>query len=283
MRPTLFSLGILEFHAYTFMLAMAFLAAVLLTVRKNYTLENPYPITPMGGLWVYVGALIGARLYWIIQYDTIWHFYRAVFFWQGGLVFYGGLLGGVLGGALYVKSKHAPVIEVADLTAPYIALGHAIGRIGCFLNGCCWGEPTHMPWGVHFPKASWGAYGQQLKDGLIKPGTPESLPVHPTQLYCALGLVVIFFTLRHLYNRNHATGAIVLLYMGSYGVLRFVVEFFRGDSAHPAFGLTVSQLVALGFVVLSLAAGCGLRRATRKRGGGNNEIESDRQEKTLEE
>jgi len=265
------------------MLALAFLAAVLLIVRKNYTLEKPFDITPMGGLWVYVGALIGARLYWIVQYDSLLHAYRAVFFWQGGLVFYGGLIGGVLGGIVYVKLKGQPVIPLADLSAPYIALGQAIGRIGCFFNGCCWGHSTTLPWGIHFPKASWGAYGQQLEDGLIKPGMPESLPVHPVQLYSAAGLILIFLFLRFAYNRNHAPGTIILLYMGIYGTLRFITEFFRGDSAQSVFGLTVSQAIALGMVVVSLAAWGILKKAARGSNPENNEINLDRQEKTLEE
>lgn len=259
MRPTLISLGMLEFHAYTFMMAVAFLAAVLLTVRENYKLERPYPVTPVGGLWVYFGALIGARLYWIAQYDALNHFYRAVFFWQGGLVFYGGLLGGVLGGVVYLKYKKAPIVPMADMCAPYLALGHAIGRVGCFLNGCCWGTPTDLPWGIRYPKASWGAYEQQVKDGLINSHAAASLPVHPTQLYCAAGLLLIFFFLRYVYKRRRHTGFVMLLYLLLYGTLRFAVEFFRGDSPRPVLNMTVSQTVALVLIAVSGLVVCMLK------------------------
>lgn len=248
MHPTLLSIGSLQFHAYTFMMAVAFLTAVLLSVRENYKLEQPYPVTPAGGLWVYFGALVGARLYWILQYDVPAHFYRALFFWQGGLVFYGGLAGGVIGAIAYLKCKGVPIVPMGDIVMPYLALGHAIGRVGCFLNGCCWGEPTSQPWGVCFPKTNWGAYEQQLKAGLIDRQASTTLPVHPTQLYCAFGLVCIFFVLRYVYKHHNHTGLVLTLYPLLYGLLRFVVECFRGDSTRPLLGMTVSQLIALGLV-----------------------------------
>ncbi len=265
MRPTLIAIGSLQFHSYTFMMAVAFLTAVLLCVRENYRLEQPYPVTPAGGLWVYVGALVGARLYWILQYDTPAHFYQALFFWQGGLVFYGGLAGGALGAMAYLRYKGVPIVPMGDLVMPYLALGHALGRVGCFLNGCCWGAPTSLPWGVSFPKANWGAYEQQLNDGLIDSHAACTLPVHPTQLYCAIGLIAMFFILRSVYKRHgDYTGLVFLLYPILYGCLRFTVEVFRGDSARPLLTMTVSQMVSLGMVLLG-GAGLALLHAVRRR------------------
>jgi phosphatidylglycerol:prolipoprotein diacylglycerol transferase len=254
MHPTLLSIGPLEFHAYTVMMALAFLVGVLLPVRENYKLEKPYPITPVAGLWVYFGALIGARAYWVLQYDDtpIRHLYTALFFWQGGLVFYGGLIGGVLGAVLYLRANRVPILPIADIVLPYLPLAHAIGRIGCLLNGCCWGAPTRLPWGVSYPKSHWGAYAQQLEDKLISSAAPHTLPVHPTQLYEALGLFMIFLVMRHRYKRPHPTGAMMLLYPFLYGVLRFITEMFRGDSARPVFRCTASELIAL---ALALSAG----------------------------
>jgi phosphatidylglycerol---prolipoprotein diacylglyceryl transferase len=254
MRPTLFSVGPLEFHSYTFMMAVAFVLAVLLAVRENYKLEHPYPITPAGGLWVYFGALVGSRLYWIIQYDEIKNFYLAVFFWQGGLVFFGGLIGGALGAVFYLWYKRVPMIPVADIVTPFLPLGHAIGRVGCFLNGCCWGAPTTMPWGVQYPKTSWGAFEQQVKDGLVDVHAKAAIPVHPTQIYEALGLVCIFFVMRFAYKRRKQPGTTALLYPLLYGLLRFGVEALRGDSIRPILGLTVSQLVALGMFLAAAGA-----------------------------
>lgn len=256
MHPTLLKLGILEFHGYTLMMAFAFLIGVLLAVRENYKLEKPYPITPMGGLWVYLGALVGARLYWILQYDAAWykHLHHALFFWQNGLVFYGGLFGGFLGAVLYLRIQRIPIVPVGDVVMPFLPLSHAIARIGCFLNGCCWGSPTNTPWGVCYPKSNWGAYAQQFKEGLITGDAPVSLPVHPTQLYSAAGLLIIFAFMRSAYKRRRFPGAVMLLYPFLYGILRFIVECFRGDSGRPLWGMTVSQGVALVFTIGAASA-----------------------------
>lgn len=254
MRPVLISFGFLQFHSYTVMMAVAFLVGVLLAVRENYKRAEPYPITPAGGVWVYFGALFGARLYYILQYEGWREAYRAVLFWEGGLVYYGGLFGGFLGAVLYLRFKRVPILPVADIVMPYLPLSHAIARVGCFLNGCCWGVPTDMPWGMRYPRSVWGAYAQQVNDGLIDGSGAHSLPVHPTQLYCSLGLLVIFVVMRWAYRHKRHDGAVMLLYPLLYGVLRFVVEIFRGDSTRPLWNMTVSQVVA---VLLILGAGAG--------------------------
>ncbi len=248
MHPTLFSLGSLYFHSYTVMFALAFLAGTLLPIRQNFRRAEPFPITTMGGVWVFFGALIGSKTYWWAQYGEWADLKWGMFLFNGGLVFYGGLIGGVLAGIAYVRWCRAPLGPVADLVIPYVALAHALGRIGCFLNGCCWGAVTTMPWGVTYPRTLWNAYHEQLTDGLIKKGAKCSLPVHPTQLYEALGCVAIFLLLRFVYRKGAPTGLIVALYMLFYGMLRFTTEFFRGDSARPLLGLTVSQLVAFGLM-----------------------------------
>jgi phosphatidylglycerol:prolipoprotein diacylglycerol transferase len=235
------------------MFALAFLVGTLLPVRANFKREEPFPVTTMGGVWVFFGALIGSKTYWWVQYGTWDDLKWGMFLFNGGLVFYGGLIGGVLGGIAYVRWCRAPLGPVADLVMPYVALSHALGRVGCFLNGCCWGSVTSLPWGVTYPKSGWGAYHEQLVEGLIKKGTKAPLPVHPTQMYEALGCVAIFLILRVLYRKGTPTGLIVGLYMLFYGMLRYTTEFFRGDSAHPLLGLTVSQLVAVGLMVAGLA------------------------------
>ncbi len=265
MHPLMFSIGTLHFHAYTVMFALAFLVGTLLPVRENFRREKPFPVTTMGGVWVFFGALIGSKVYWWLQYGK-WEEW-ATFLFNGGLVFYGGLIGGVLGGIAYVRWCRAPLGPVADLVMPYVALSHALGRLGCFLNGCCWGSVTSLPWGVTYPRTGWGAYHEQLMEGLIKKGAKYPLPVHPTQVYEALGCVAIFVALRFLYSRQKGapTGLIVALYMLFYGMLRFTTEFFRGDSAHPLLGLTVSQLVAFSLMLAGLAVLVWLRFRSQRR------------------
>lgn len=254
MHPTLFSLGEIHFHSYTVMFALAFLLGTLLPVRQNFKRAEPFPVTTMGGVWVFFGALIGSKAYWWAQYGEWADLKWGGFLVYGGLVFYGGLIGGVLAGIAYVRWCRAPLGQVADLVMPYVALAHALGRVGCFLNGCCWGGVTTRPWGVSYPRTAWNAYHEQLKDGLLQKGAKCSLPVHPTQLYEAVGCLIIFLLLRFIYKKGTPTGLIVALYMLFYGMLRFATEFFRGDSARPLLGLTVSQLVALSLMMGGLGA-----------------------------
>jgi phosphatidylglycerol:prolipoprotein diacylglycerol transferase len=238
MRPTLFSVNLfgipLEFHAYTVFLTTAFVLATVLAVRDNYRRPQPYPVTTVGGIWVFVGALIGARLYWTLQYASWREIPRALFFWEGGLVFYGGVIGGTLAAIAYLKYCGVPFRPMADIAVPYVPLTHALARIGCFLNGCCYGAPTQMFFGVTYPPDSLPA--EQY----------ASTPLHPVQLYESAGLLIIFGLLYFLRHRWDGTGATLWLYLTLYGVLRFFTEVVRGDVPHDLWGMTVSQVVALG-------------------------------------
>lgn len=247
MYPTLLSIGPLHFHAYAIFLSVGFLAAVLLSVRENYRLPNPYPITPLGGLWVFLGGLLGARLYYIAQYGDLSRWYEAAYIWSGGLVFYGGAIGGFVGGVIYVLLVRASVVGVGDMAITYVPLAHAIARVGCFLNGCCWGSSSAMPWAVSYPHNS-APWKKQLQDSLINADAPFSLPVHPTQLYETGSLLLIFIALRILYRRPHLPGSVMLAYLFLYGFSRFLTEAFRGDSARHLLDMTVSQYVAIGLM-----------------------------------
>ncbi|HOZ45942.1 MAG TPA: prolipoprotein diacylglyceryl transferase [Candidatus Hydrogenedentes bacterium] len=250
MRPTLFEIGSLQFGSYVTALAVAFIVGTLLSVHEANRGERAFPLTPHAGLCGFLGALIGAKLFWILQFGQVKDVWRAVLIWEPGLVYYGGLIGGIAGAAAYVARNHFSYCRTGDIAAPYLALGQGITRIGCFLNGCCWGTVAEdLPWAVQFPKHS-PAHYIQAKEGLIPSGAAESLPVHPTQLYMVLGLATIFVVLKWQLGRKHAfDGVVSLQYFFLYGCLRFVVEFYRGDSARSIFGLTVAQAISLVFVV----------------------------------
>lgn len=256
MRPTLFSFEIFgvdfRFHAYTVALAVAFLAGILLAVRANYRRENPYPITPIGGLWIFFPAIFFSKVYWYLQYDpaSVW---RSVILWEGGLVFYGGLFGGVLGAVLYLRWNGVPILPVGDIVIPYLPLAHGIARLGCFLNGCCWGMPSALPWAVTYPQNSL-VFRRQVEDGLVTRADAFPLPVHPSQLYESAVLFGLFFLLRYCSTLPHRTGALLLAYPAFYGAGRFFLEFFRGDVGRGWLALTTSQFVALGLVAFGLCA-----------------------------
>jgi len=157
---------------------------------------------------------------------------------------------------------------VADLLAPSIALGSVLGRIGCLLNGCCYGRVCHLPWAIRFPSQSEGAWMQQFHQGLVGPNEP-SLPVHPTEIYDALLNLALYAGLAWRFRHKQFDGQVFALYFIGYAVCRFIVEFFRGDYPpdHIHAGLTSAQLVSLPILLAGLALLALLpRRLTPKRG-----------------
>ncbi|NIA14013.1 MAG: hypothetical protein GWP08_08025 [Nitrospiraceae bacterium] len=248
MHDTILEIAGLKFHAYPTMLAAAFLTCTLLACRAAARQQPPIYLNPRGGLCAFAGALLGAKIFWILQYSQIQYLWRALLFWEGGLVYYGGLIGGVIGITGYILWNRLPYLRVGDVCVIYLALGQAITRCGCFLNGCCWGAVCDVPWAVRFPKHSY-AYKNHLDHGWIDRASETSLPVHPTQLYMVAGLLTIFLLLRWAHRKNLFHGFIVTLYCFSYGVLRFCVEFLRGDSARSVFGMTVSQILSLALII----------------------------------
>lgn len=262
MHPVLFHVVGQPIHAYPALLAVAFVAGTLLSVREADRRNIWFP--PEIGLWVFVGALLGAKAFWIIQYDSIWNVWRAVRVWEAGLVFYGGLVGGIVAAFTYTTVHRIHRRQAADLMVPYLALGQAITRMGCFLNGCCYGSTTNLPWAVHYPQGS-HAYLHQLDTGQLTADAPCSLGVHPAPLYMAVGLLVIAGILKWTLERRRFHGQVAALYGVLYGALRFTVEGLRGDSARSVFGMTVSQtlslaLLAVGLTLIALAWRYGLYR-----------------------
>lgn len=162
----------------------------------------------------------------------------------GGSVFYGGLLGGLAAAAIYLRARRLPFAPFADVVAPAIPLFHAFGRIGCFLGGCCYGIPCDF--GITYTRAL----------------TPEANGVarFPVQLLESALLFLLFFILRALYRRAALRGRLLPLYLGVYAVLRFFLEFLRGDAIRGLyFGLSTSQWIS-GGILLALAAWALLRR-----------------------
>jgi len=240
------------FHAYRTLLAVSFLVCTLLAARESRRRNEGFLIPPQAGAWGLLGALLGAKIFWAIQYTAPRHWWRAIFLWEGGLVFYGGLVGGLIVVWAYFRRHRIPPLPAADILAPYVALGEAITRVGCFLNGCCWGAVTGLPWAVSFP-AGCAAYGSHLETGLVPPGATHTLPVHPTQLYMVAGLLGAFGLLKWLLARKRFAGEVALGYLFLYGVVRFTVEIFRGDSGRPVADMTVSQLISLGLALAAAA------------------------------
>ena len=182
------------------------------------------------GVWIILAGMIGARAmhvvtYWEEQYadQPLSHLLD---FRGGGLVFHGGFIGAALAVILYVRLHgKQPLWKIADAFAPSIPLGHALGRLGCLMTGCCFGTACDLPWAIHFPAHSpaFTALGQAPTDAA------HSLYVHPTQIYSALLNVALYGGLAWLYRHKRFDGQVFGLYLAGYSINRFVVEFFRGD------------------------------------------------------
>lgn len=251
MRPELIRIGDFVIHGYPAMLALAFLVCTLGASYESQRQTPPFFIPPRAGVWAFLGALVGAKAFWIAQYASWQDLWRAFRIWESGLVFYGGLIGGLIAVVIYFRVVGVPLGRGLDVAAPYVALGEAITRLGCFLNGCCWGAVCDWPWAVTFPAHSL-AHEQQLMDGLVGFDATGPLPVHPTQLYMVAGLVGAFLLMKWALGRAR-TGTIVMLYLVTYGLVRFTVEAFRGDSARSVAGMTVSQTISLMLFLIGCA------------------------------
>ncbi|MBI2885179.1 MAG: prolipoprotein diacylglyceryl transferase [Candidatus Omnitrophica bacterium] len=183
--------------------------------------------------WGMFGGVLGGRVLYIL---LNWEVYRAapwewVAVWHGGLVWYGGFIGGVLSLWLCLRRHRRSLLAMLDRIAPVIALGHAIGRLGCFANGCCYGKPTAAWWGVQFP------------------GLPA--PVIPTQLLESAGLVLLAVVLRRRQTPTalRRRGTVFGWYLIGYGALRWLLECWRGDQPLWWAGLTLSQWISVGLLV----------------------------------
>ena len=256
MYRILFTIGSFPVYSYGVMIALAFITAILLAMKeaKKYG-ENPERVLDIS-LYVILGALIGGRLGYILQYLDYYlkNPLKILYFRQGGLSFVGGFLVAYFLCWLYVKRTKISFWKYADITAPSIAIGLGIGRIGCLLNGCCFGVVSEN-YGIKFPSLHMPpVYLQQLKDGLIASGSAYTLPVIPTQLYSSLYGFLIFFILLWIKKYKKYDGFLMLNFFILYSISRFTIEFFRFyENNYKIFNLlTITQTILIGVILVSL-------------------------------
>lgn len=232
-------------YSYGFLIGYGFLLALYVCRKRAVRMGlDPDGLVDVA-LATLVGGLVGARLFYILTYwdnfrGNLWEILRID---HGGLVFYGGLMGGAALLFTTVLWKGMPVRRTLDTLTSVVPLGHAFGRLGCFMNGCCFGKPTGSWVGVRFPSPP----------GLsIDPATPNpyATPVHPTQLYAVGYNLLIFAFLSFIYSKRRRNGDVAWSYGILYGTARFCQEFFRGDVPHVFAGLTMAQLICIPLVGL---------------------------------
>jgi phosphatidylglycerol---prolipoprotein diacylglyceryl transferase len=243
MYPVLFRIGNFPINTYGVFLALAFLCAILITVklgeRDGLPRQKIYDLS----LWMLLASLIGSKVLMFFTEPE----YRdhplqllSLDFLRSGGVFYGGLLGAVLTGYFLMRRYKLPWWKTADACAPGIAIGNFFGRQGCFAAGCCWGKPTNLPWGMRFTEL-----GHEIT------GVPIDAPLHPTQLYESFAMLIVFFFLLWLHRRRRFSGQVILFYALLYSVIRFAIEFVRDDPRGDILGLTsmtglsTSQIISL--------------------------------------
>jgi phosphatidylglycerol---prolipoprotein diacylglyceryl transferase len=186
-------------------------------------------------------------------------------FWNGGLAYYGGLIFASATGIWFLRREGFPIGKGVDIVGAVLPIGLFFGRLGCFLGGCCFGLPTDSPLGLAFPPGSPASY-EQAEAGLIADKTLASLPVHPTQLYEALGcLGIAAWLLIVTHPRKHFDGQVMLMFLIDYAVLRFVLEYLRADDRGIFFGLSTSQWIGLVCVLIAAGAYPRVRKLSRRR------------------
>ena len=205
-------------------MAVAFFAGLWTATRRarlvNVSADTITDVT----LWLMAGSIIGARVVYVTTYwkqEFAGQPISEIFMVQhGGLVYYGGLIGASVASLGYLKWKKQPLWKIADILAPSIALGSVFGRIGCLLNGCCYGRACELPWAITFANPQAHEFS----------GTPLGVPVHPTEIYDALLNLLLYAGLAWMFRRRKLfAGQIFALYLIGYATCRSTVEFFRGD------------------------------------------------------
>lgn len=267
MYPTLIKIGPVPIHAYGFMMAAAFVIGMYL-LRRQASKEGINPdVIGDGAFWTLILGLIGSRVAHIVMFPDHYSWSDPkgwIAIWQGGLVFQGALPVGAIFIYYWARKHKLGFLFLLDFAVPVVALGHAIGRLGCFLNGCCYGGITDSFLGVRFPRVPSDesltatgspAYIDHLRRGLIEHTDHWSMPIHPTQLYAFAGLVVIGITLFYLRKKwRPFDGAILCAYFMMYGAFRFALEFVRADHNPTHLGtFTDQQVISVALILVGLS------------------------------
>jgi phosphatidylglycerol---prolipoprotein diacylglyceryl transferase len=245
-HPVLFTLPFgrreIALHSYGILIAAGLAVGIWLAHREGVRRGLDGGRVLDLAFWLVVAGLCGSRLtYGVVNARNFFHacvdgggpWWRdctsLLHFWEGGLVFYGGVAAAALAALVFARRQGWSFGVVGDLFAPALAIGHAFGRLGCFAAGCCFGKETTARIGVAFPRGS-VAFDVLQRAGAVPVGSGETPPLHPTQLYEAAGEALIFALLLHLRPRlRRRPGTLLLCYLGLYALLRFAVEIFRGD------------------------------------------------------
>jgi phosphatidylglycerol:prolipoprotein diacylglycerol transferase len=245
MHPILFRIGQFEIYSYGVFMALAFCASLYVLMKQARGTGpkiDPSTVSDIVFLIILSGILGGKLAYVMLNLPAYIQTPFDASLWRGGFVFHGGFFLALAAVFIYAKKRNTSFVAIADLLIPYTALAQAIGRIGCFLNGCCYGRPTNLPIGRVFGLNSPAGYHY------------GALPLHPTQLYSSLFLFILFLFLKKVRSNRKFEGETLLFYLILYPAFRFSMDFLRGDNLGKTFyGLTLFQFVCVLIVTVSLS------------------------------
>jgi len=258
-------------YGFGAMLLLGFLGAGWLggirAKREGFSPE----LTWDAGMWVFIPGILGARVFSIAENwdkhtegksfpETIVSLFN---FPEGGLVLYGGVISAGIFYFIYCSRKKISALYLADMIIPCIFVGEMFGRIGCLLNGCCFGDATALPWGVCFPRESF-PYNTQVMNGELLAQAPYSLPLHPTQIYSSLNALVLALLTWNYFPFRRKDGEVLLVGWTLYPITRFCLEILRDEPGRFGTVLTTSQWVSLGMLVAALLFRAYLNRKTEQ-------------------
>lgn len=238
---------------YGAMLLMGFLAGAWLAAhRARAEGLDPELIWDLTA-WIFIPGILGGRVFYLIQYGHKVFAnvppsqipFKAINLSEGGLVLYGGVIGGLIGYLLFCYLRRVNPLQLGDVITPAVFIGVGFGRIGCLLNGCCWGDPCELPWAISFPPGS-AAFGSMVEKGLLMPAAAGTPGLHPTQIYSAIdGFFIAALTIWYTPYRQRR-GEVMAIGWLMYPITRFFIELLRGDeSGQFSTSLTISQWVSI--------------------------------------
>lgn len=235
MYPVIFKIYGLTVYSYGAMLALAFLLAIVTAVFRAQKLKIDSQVIFDLGIVVILSGVLGARLFFVLLNFSYYAKNPAeiIRMDKGGLVVLGGVIASIIIVYIYCRVKRLDPFDIADIVAPSLSLGQAVGRLGCFLNGCCWGIPTGLPIGVCFPPRD------------FMPAEYWGIPLHPVQLYNTFGNLILFCFLSYIFKKRKVKGEVFAFYLILHPILRFGMEFLRGDNEKAFAGLTVFQIMSI--------------------------------------
>jgi phosphatidylglycerol:prolipoprotein diacylglycerol transferase len=252
-------------HSYGVMLGISMVAGWFLTMRLAK--EDGIPVEAAGQIfmWAAVYSIVGARLlYCLVQYNEMSSPLDIFKIWQGGMVAYGGMIGGFLASWYNCRKNRIPLLRWADVSAPCVVLGTAITRVGCLLHGCDYGRRTDLAWAIHFPKGS-PAWQDHVQHFGLAADAAQSFPVHPTQVYEMMAGLFLFALLMVLRRVRKFSGMVFLGWVIGYGILRPIIEIYRDDDQRGTVGpLSTSQFIGIVSVLLGVALLVALVRRYRQ-------------------